>query len=1031
MATAFLLLLAIIGALLFVAGFFTEGGISVFGFLLLAGGAIGAWKRTGAERERREALLQRIADLEENSRRDGQRLQDLEAAVARFNERAFVPENEAQPESEAEPIPSVPQPAMAAAVSGAVASVAEASASTLEDVAVATALGAPQIKPPLPAVDDQNEAEKPVATVWGKDLLLNERGSSKQALDFEQALGSNWLSKIGIAILVLGIAFFLAWQLTELGPKGKVLVGVLTSAALIGAGSYFERNERYRTLARAAVAGGWPLLFFVAYAAHFVQAAKVIESTAASLGFMLLAGGAMLAHTLRYRSQWVTSLAFMLAFTCVTLNRVGAASLSANVVLAAALAVVVLRMRWHHLEVFGILAVYINHFYWLMPIIEPMQGKRTVFPEFYASIILLALYWAIFRASFLLRRAPVDERLSVFSAILNSGMLLAVLKYQAARPELAFWGLLALGAAEIGLGALSYARKQRTSFAVVTTIGCALCVAAIPFRYTPDYTSPLWLVEAAALLMVGLAIKEVVFRRLGLLACGAVAVQLLSVQLARVAGVRMDGAYVVSHRVLGLIITIAVGVFFVVAHIVPRKSKDSFPTDYDRTGLLLLSSLSAVLLLGGSWAVWYGAGAALAWMGFATVLFFAANNFESSVLLWEAVGLCSAAIVRALAVNLYATKPFAASHGITERLVTMALVTALLYLSSRIARKATLLVKVIPTIMRWVATLMVMLLAWHELRAAVLAVGWAALALILFEIAQRRSDRDLHWQSQFVLGSAVVRLFFSNLNITSTDFWRIATVTPVVLVVLYVYEQTLRQKLRQGTAAVVERYVWFGAAAVSVAALLRFEMSPDWVAAAWAAIAAFMLWTSWRMARSEMLASGLLFAVLACTRGILHNLYERSYFPPASPLGKWPGVLAPSLLLLMALPFAYRHIKPKADKEGGVWRAILGNPQQTIFFAAFALTTALLWTEASKSWLTIAWSAEGVAVFFFSVWLRERSFRLSGLVLLLICVAKIILMDVWTFAIRERALTFIALGIGLLAVSVLYSRKRELLREIL
>lgn len=102
------------------------------------------------------------------------------------------------------------------------------------------------------------------------------------------------------------------------------------------------------------------------------------------------------------------------------------------------------------------------------------------------------------------------------------------------------------------------------------------------------------------------------------LTSGVVAVQLLSVQLARVAGVRMDGAYVVSHRVLGIIIAVAVGVFFVVAHIVPRKSKDSFPTDYDRTGLLLLSSLSAVLLLGGSWAVWCGAGATLAWMGFAT-----------------------------------------------------------------------------------------------------------------------------------------------------------------------------------------------------------------------------------------------------------------------------------------------------------------------------------------------------------------------------------------------------------------------------
>jgi hypothetical protein len=47
-------------------------------------------------------------------------------------------------------------------------------------------------------------------------------------------------------------------------------------------------------------------------------------------------------------------------------------SLTASAILAVALVAIVQRMRWFELEIFGILATYLNHFFWLRPIIEPM-----------------------------------------------------------------------------------------------------------------------------------------------------------------------------------------------------------------------------------------------------------------------------------------------------------------------------------------------------------------------------------------------------------------------------------------------------------------------------------------------------------------------------------------------------------------------------------------------------------------------------------------------------------------------------------
>ena len=196
----------------------------------------------------------------------------------------------------------------------------------------------------------------------------------KSALDVEERLGTNWLNKLGIGLLVLGLAFLISYQLKNLGPAGKVLMGYALSGAMLALGIWFERKDRYRILARAGVGGGWALLFFTTYAMYFVPAAHVIESQLIDLVLLLAVAAAMVLHTLRYRSQVVTGLAFLLAFLTVSVSHSNVYSLGAGVVLAAGLVVIVGRMQWFELEVFGILASYLNHYLWLRPIIEPMNG---------------------------------------------------------------------------------------------------------------------------------------------------------------------------------------------------------------------------------------------------------------------------------------------------------------------------------------------------------------------------------------------------------------------------------------------------------------------------------------------------------------------------------------------------------------------------------------------------------------------------------------------------------------------------------
>ena len=97
----------------------------------------------------------------------------------------------------------------------------------------------------------------------------------------------------------------------------------------------------------------------------------------------------------------------------------------------------------------------------------------------------------------------------------------------------------------------------------------------------------------------------------------------------------------------------------------------------------------------------------------------------------------------------------------------------------------------------------------------------------------------------------------------------------------------------------------------------------------------------------------------------------------------------------------------------------------------FLVLTVLLALEMRSGMVTVAWGIEAVLVFLFALWIGRRSFRLAGLGLLLVCVGKIVFVDVWGLTPRDRYLTFIVLGAALLLVSFLYTRYREVLRQYL
>jgi uncharacterized membrane protein len=81
--------------------------------------------------------------------------------------------------------------------------------------------------------------------------------------------------------------------------------------------------------------------------------------------------------------------------------------------------------------------------------------------------------------------------------------------------------------------------------------------------------------------------------------------------------------------------------------------------------------------------------------------------------------------------------------------------------------------------------------------------------------------------------------------------------------------------------------------------------------------------------------------------------------------------------------------------------------------------------------VTVSWGLEGMLIILLAMAVNERSFRLTGLILLLVCVGKVLVMDAWGLSPRDRYVTFMILGAALIAVSFLYSKYRDTIRQFL
>lgn len=239
---------------------------------------------------------------------------------------------------------------------------------------------------PLPVMSEIHLSTRPVArrqepasqTPYTEIPLIDfgywlRRLGPKEDMSWEMALGTYWLPRLGMLIVVIGIALGLSLAIQYLHgkwwlPHLRVAVGYLFCAAFLGIGLKLEAKAQ--NYARVLLAGGMALLYFVTYSTHYISYTKIIPWAPPVLLALAAICGLWFAVAQRRKSRLVAAGTTVLGHLTIflstwTLVRPHPTSVLGLMLLSLGSAVFLLRNRWYHVAALGMACSYANHTLWM------------------------------------------------------------------------------------------------------------------------------------------------------------------------------------------------------------------------------------------------------------------------------------------------------------------------------------------------------------------------------------------------------------------------------------------------------------------------------------------------------------------------------------------------------------------------------------------------------------------------------------------------------------------------------------------
>jgi hypothetical protein len=473
----------------------------------------------------------------------------------------------------------------------------------------------------------------------------------------------------------------------------------------------------------------------------------------------------MILHSLRYKSQTVSGLAYFIAFATLALSESTPFSVLALLPLAASLLYLAHRFNWNQMAVFGLFATYAT-----------CASRPDVGAPLRSTQALFAMYWLLFETFDLFRLRRSTARWTIDSFILPVNALgflgLSLVKWQRSAPE-NLWMFLAAGAVLYLASALlrtrlrppsSFDQESGTparigggSYEGPITISAALAAAAILLRSTGEWINLGLLIEGEILFLAGFYFKQKYLRRLAGAAFIALVIKAVLADQSEAGSVAFGGRIWASWSP---VMALSAAVFYL-----NRMLRVTEGVLYSSTAAGLVA-----MILGYETPHQY---LSVAWLAFAAVLFELGFRLRKTEFRYQSYIIGALGTGAGLLVNSLASPAFGGRSDWRYAWLPLAICAVLHYAATlRIAFDAADgrlgdgrlgdSEKQVSWITAASATAFLFVIALKAAPAGYLGAAWLILGAVLFELGLRKLPKHFRWLSYFVSAIGLWNIFLAD-----------------------------------------------------------------------------------------------------------------------------------------------------------------------------------------------------------------------------------------------------------------------------
>ncbi|MCW5514748.1 DUF2339 domain-containing protein [Muriicola sp. Z0-33] len=329
---------------------------------------------------------------------------------------------------------------------------------------------------------------------------------NKGQVDLEKYIGENLISKIGIAILIIGVAIGAKYSIDNdlISPLVRIILGYIVGLSLLGISIKLKKN--YLNFSAILVSGAMTIMYFITFAAYSFYA---LFPLVFAFILMLLLTVATVVIALNYNRQLIAHIGLVGAYSVPFLlsETRGDVSIlfSYMAIINCGILFIAFKKYWKPLNVVSFGITWLVFLSWYA---FSYQSNE----DFWLAVIFSALFFVIFYLTFLAYKIFKKEdfkMLDVFLLLANSFVFYGIgySVIDATVDGHAYLGGYTLLNAVLHLlvSLLIYKQKlaDKNIFFFVTGLVLVFLTLAIPVQLDGNWVTLLWVAEATLLFWIG------------------------------------------------------------------------------------------------------------------------------------------------------------------------------------------------------------------------------------------------------------------------------------------------------------------------------------------------------------------------------------------------------------------------------------------------------------------------------------------------------------------------------------------------